>query len=281
MRRLDRLAWEAGIVGRAYGLNMGVRTNAADLLSSLKDHFPYSWKPGKHPVADVVYSLIGASRLGADRANARFRSTVSRMHQLYWGSNRIARTEDFDELLDVFESHTRRLVAEYSPTRVFVHAGVVSWRGQAILIPGRSFSGKTTLVHEFLRAGATYYSDEYAVFDAQGRVHPYIKPLSIREDGDGPQTHYAIEDLGFRSGTRPLSVAAVVVTSFRARARWRPLRLSPGQTALALLENTVQARRKPGEALASFQHAASSAIGLKGPRGDAATVVRSVVELLG
>jgi hypothetical protein len=34
-----------------------------------------------------------------------------------------------------------------------------------------SYSGKTTLVSELIRAGATYYSDEYAVIDERGRVH--------------------------------------------------------------------------------------------------------------
>ena len=57
--------------------------------------------------------------------------------------------------------------------RVFVHAGVVGWKGHAIVIPGRSRSGKTTLVAELVKAGAEYYSDEFAVLDAEGRVHPF------------------------------------------------------------------------------------------------------------
>ena len=64
-------------------------------------------------------------------------------------------------------------VANYAPDRVFVHAGVVAWRGRALVLPGTSFAGKTTLVAELVRAGAIYYSDEYAVLDEQGRVHPY------------------------------------------------------------------------------------------------------------
>ena len=65
-----------------------------------------------------------------------------------------------------------------------MHAGVVGWNGRALLLPGRTLSGKTTLVAELLRAGATYYSDELAVLDARGRVHPFPKPLAIREKGD-------------------------------------------------------------------------------------------------
>ena len=44
--------------------------------------------------------------------------------------------------LRAFEANVQLYVAEMSPEHVFVHAGVVSWRGRAILLPGRSFSGK-------------------------------------------------------------------------------------------------------------------------------------------
>jgi hypothetical protein len=31
-------------------------------------------------------------------------------------------------------------------------------------------------VAELVRAGATYYSDEFAVLDSRGRVHPFPRP---------------------------------------------------------------------------------------------------------
>ena len=73
------------------------------------------------------------------------------------------------------------VIAEVARNRVFVHAGVVGWKGRAIVIPGRSYSGKSTLVSELIRAGAAYYSDEYAVFDSRGRVYPFAKPLEMRD----------------------------------------------------------------------------------------------------
>jgi len=74
-------------------------------------------------------------------------------------------------------------IAETAHDRFFVHAGVVGWNGRAIVIPGQSKIGKTTLVEEFLRIGATYYSDEFAVFDRRGYVHPFARPLRVRTDG--------------------------------------------------------------------------------------------------
>src|SRR4051794_20574153 len=64
------------------------------------------------------------------------------------------------------------------------------------VIPRVSHSGKTTLVAALVRAGATYYSDEYAVFDAQGSVHPYARPLGIRDgNGDRPR-RCPVQELG-------------------------------------------------------------------------------------
>jgi len=169
-----------------------------------------------------------------------------------------------------------------SPRRVFVHAGVVGWRGQAILIPGRSFSGKSTLTAELVKAGATYYSDEYAVLDEHGRVHHYARPLSIRENGHLEKAkRYEVETLGGRSGVKPLPVRLIVVSKYKSGAKWRPRQLSAGEGALALLANTVSARREPKTALAALNHAVSHATVIKGNRGEARQVIDYIFEKLG
>ena len=78
-------------------------------------------------------------------------------------------------------------VAQRSRQMLFVHAGVVGWRGLAIVIPGRSHAGKSTLVAELVRRGAVYYSDEFAVLDETGRVHPYRRTPVLRDDERRPQ----------------------------------------------------------------------------------------------
>jgi hypothetical protein len=161
---------------------------------------------------------------------------------------------------------------------VFVHAGVVGWKGQAIVIPGRSYSGKSTLVAELVRAGATYYSDEYAVLDARGRVHPFSKPLELRQEGKYEQTKITAAELGGHSGTKPLPVGLVLMTQFKSGARWRPRKLTAGKAVLEMLFNTVSARRSPEKALAALQRVTMQAEVLKGVRGDAAEVVPSVLK---
>jgi hypothetical protein len=183
---------------------------------------------------------------------------------------------DLEELFETLESSLHFNVAVDARRRIFVHAGVVGWRGQAIVIPGRSMSGKTTLVAELVRAGATYYSDEFAVFDACGRVHPYARPLMIREEEDKDrQKRYSVEALGGRAGIKPLPVGLVAVTAFKAGAKWRPRVLGPGQALLTLLDNTVIVR--PKTALKFLQPVALGATVLKGSRDEAHKTVERLL----
>src|ERR1700692_1331443 len=115
---------------------------------------------------------------------------MRRLTLLYADSVRVAREVASNQVLEAFETELHLYTATESSDMTFLHAGVVGWQGRAILVPGRSFSGKTTLVRAMLRLGATYYSDEFAVVDNLGRVHPFARPLGIREEGSGAQTKY-------------------------------------------------------------------------------------------
>src|SRR5262249_46651795 len=159
---------------------------------------------------------------------------------LYVGAEILARTADRAEVIERLEWDLRWHIAQAARRRIFLHAGVVGWQGRAIVLPGRSFAGKSPLVAALVRAGATYYSDEYAVFDARGRVHPFPRPLSLRDEQGGQRLH-RVESLGGVAGVRPLPLGMIVLTEYRPGARWRPRRLSPGQAALAVIENTVPA----------------------------------------
>ncbi len=148
MEELDRLGWEAGIAFRAYGTRVGVRVNQADVLERLEPLFPPGWKPARSRVVDRLYSL----RVGPNRPSPS--SRICWYNLLYANTQRISRTTDLDDLLQVLASDMRLFVAETSETRVFIHAGVVGWRGRAIVLPGKTFSGKSTLVAGLVKAGA-------------------------------------------------------------------------------------------------------------------------------
>ncbi|HUS12055.1 MAG TPA: hypothetical protein VMZ30_16440, partial [Pyrinomonadaceae bacterium] len=226
MKKVDGFEWAAGFSLKSYGVRIGIRSNDPAALDRVCRHLPSEWTNVTSPVVDRVYSiLIGA---GGSRVNAR------RLNLLYGDHERLARSFDLDLLFETFESDLRLFVAELATHRVFVHAGVVGWKGQAIVIPGRSYSGKSTLVAELVRAGATYYSDEYAVLDSRGRVHPFSKPLELRDEGDFTQRKVTVAELGGHSGRKPLPVGLVLMTRFRSGARWRPRKLTPGKGVLEM-----------------------------------------------
>src|SRR5438105_11686695 len=230
MEKLDRLGWAGGICLKSYGWRIGIRVNDRNALGRLPAHLPPHWEPSEPPFVDYLFSLwIGGQ---ATRANVR------NYHLLYSGLLKTARTLNLDAVFDVLESELQLFVAEWARDRVFVHAGVVGWDGQAIVIPGRSLSGKSTLVAALLRAGATYYSDEYAVLDDRGHVHPYSRLLSLRQPAGERPKRCSAADLGSRPGIEPLPVGLVAVTKYQSGARWRPRPLTPGKAMLELLNNT-------------------------------------------
>jgi hypothetical protein len=206
---------------------------------------------------------------------------VRRFHLLYAGAEMVARSLDPEAVLERFESDLQLYVAERAPRRIFVHAGVVGWKGRAVVIPGRSLSGKTTLVSELVRAGAVYYSDEYAVIDREGRVHPYARPLAVREGGGLRQTRKAVEEFGGSAGEEPLPVGLVVVSRYERGTSWRPRPLTSGECVLELLSNTVPARRSPARAMSALTKASAGATALTGPRGEAAVAARAIMRCLG
>lgn len=272
MDKLDKLRWTHGISVISYGVRLGIRTNDAQALERAIGFLPEGWKEASSPIVERLFSVY----LGG----AGSRPNVRRYSLLYGGLSRLVRSFDEQEIFTTLQTNMRVTVAEAARRRLFVHAGAVGWNGEAIIIPGRSFSGKTTLVAELVRAGATYYSDEYAVLDAQGRLHPFPKPLSLREN-DGPeQTDYPVEALGGKAGKKPLPVGLVLISDYKAGARWRPQKLSAGQGALAIMAHTISARRQPEVALSTLHRLASRASVLKSKRGEASQLVDSILKTL-
>ena len=246
--------------------------NRPEALDSVRRCLPSGWSPAASPVVDRLYSLVVGSG-GPGLA-------IRRYSLLYGDAERLVRTMDVDEALATLERDLEHVVAAHSPRRHFLHAGVVAWRGRAIVIPGRTLSGKSTLVAALVREGAAYYSDEYAVLDRQGQVHPYLRPLALREDGAAaPATRYPVEALGGRAGRRPVPVGLVVATRYRAGARWRPRELSPGEGMLALLAHAVSARRAPADTLASLRRLVAGARVVTGARGEAKEAAQAILVL--
>ncbi|MFV1988870.1 MAG: hypothetical protein ACC682_16480 [Gemmatimonadota bacterium] len=233
---------------------------------------PPGWKPAETAEVKRLYSVIEGGP--GDRPGVR------RYSMLYANAVVVSRTMNLDEVLSILESELALYVAERARRRIFVHAGVVGWEGKAILIPGSTMSGKTSLVAALLRAGATYYSDEYAVLDERGRVHPFARPLAIREKEGSPSTKRPAAEFGAQAGTNPIPIGLVAVTHYKEGARFSPRRQTEGRAVLELLAHTVPARREPQRAFATLSRAVSGVPVLKGARGEADRVAIALIERL-
>jgi hypothetical protein len=232
-------AAELSMTLEAFGVRVAIRARSADALERARRRMPYATAAHAEEPVTATFTL------------------------------------DSDEGIDRLEAAVRLTIAEHAPERVFVHAGVVAWKERAIVVPGLSFSGKSTLVQALVRAGAAYYSDEYAVCLDSGAIEPFTKPLELRRDGGREQ--YAV-DLPVRDGdAAPIRASLILVTRYVAGSVWRPHELSRGEGVLRLLENTVAARSASERALRALGAVVSSAIVLEGDRGDADETAAAVL----
>lgn len=190
---------------------------------------------------------------------------------LFKGKKKVTAGNDKEIFLKFFDSQVRLTIAEFAEARVFLHAGVVGWQGKAIILPAKSFQGKTTLVKTLTKLGAIYYSDEYAVLDEDGYVHPFPKTLSIRgvtSDKYG-QVEYSVESFGGIKGIEPLPVGMILLTEFEPGADWNPQILSEGTGIMEMLSHTISIRYNPKFSLKVLNKTANRAIIVKTKRGEA------------
>ena len=101
------------------------------------DLLPPGSKLSNDPLVHVLYSFV----IGGNEPHRNVRL----LKLVYADSRRVARERELKAALDRFEADMRLCVAYKARRRVFVHAGVVGWKGKAILVPGRTFTCKTTL----------------------------------------------------------------------------------------------------------------------------------------
>lgn len=246
---------------QSYGVKIGVRADSDDLLSAVKNLLPKINPHGFEIIDDRQAKHIYQVRF---LKNKTFE--VKKEEELLW-------SQEGDFLL-FLQSQIRLTVAEFAESKVFLHAGAVGWRGKAILLPASSFSGKSSLVAALVKRGASYYSDDFAVLDAAGLVHPFHRQLSLRISANKyAQTDFAVEELGGTSANQPISVGLVFIGAYQEGYAnppiWEPEVLSGGQGVMEIIPHTIPIRYNPEFSLSVLNKVARRAIICRSKRGEA------------
>lgn len=159
-----------------------------------------------------------------------------------------------------------------------VHAGVVVLGGRALLLPGKTHSGKSSLVAALLRRGATYFSDEYALIDRAGRVHPYPRPLLVR-NGTPEQTPALPEGYGAATGLEPVPVGWIFSLQYQPSCDWNVAPIAQSDAMLMLLRNTPHILAESPDIVGIFQKAVAGARCYSGVRPEAAQAADEILRL--
>ena len=182
------------------------------------------------------------------------------------------------KFLKFFDAVLRATVGEYAPDLVFLHAGVVGWKGKAIVMPADSFQGKSTITAELVRRGASYYSDDFGIIDPNGQVHAFPRTISLRDGGR--LVDLTPESLGASRNEPPIPVGLVLFTEYKPKAKWRPRISTAGQGALEMIPYALSFRQNPEFCLRVLNLVAASAIIASSPRGTAEEFAELILDFV-
>lgn len=187
--------------------------------------------------------------------------------------------EDLDHaILHIVKALDDALVKRFKKLRA-VHAGAVVLEGRALLVPGSTHAGKSSLIAELLRRGASHLSDEYALIDSEGRVHAYPRPLLLR-NGSSRQSLVLPQHLNAKFASEPASAGWIIAVEYAPEGAWEVSEISQGQAVMLLLQNTPHEMATAPDLLERFVRLASGAECYAGQRGDVAEAAERILDLV-
>lgn len=253
----------------AFGVSWELRSDSASLHHTLLERLPPGAEPRGGSNVERTYALRTLPATIAER-DASF--------LLLADGRPLVRSSDFSEIADAFEENLRWLIAERSPRRVFLRAGVVGWRDRAIVIPGGRGTGKSLLVRALMAAGASYLSDDYAVLDGS-MVEPYPSRVPY---WPSPSHGLAcwLQEFAAAREPKPVPVGVVLFAPYQPGAVFRPKLISRGKALLGMFKHAVAAQRNPAHVLRTLEAVTRRCNALEGVRGDARAVAAYLLERL-
>jgi len=257
---------------KAFGVKIGIRAERKSYLEQISRRLLTVFPNGLEDVNEREIEF-----------HFYIKSKQKGVYELLRNDEKLTDGAEKQKFFDSVESMIRVTVAEFAVGKVFLHAGVVGWKGRAIIIPARSFAGKTTLVAELVKRGAAYYSDEYAVLDDKGDVEPFPKWLSMRGIIDPwRQLDCSVESLGGTAGNETIPIGLILISRFDKQKknpqRWKPRKLSRGEGIMEILPHTLPITNNPEFVLEVLNKLTSRAIIVKTIRGEAAQFAETLLK---
>jgi hypothetical protein len=257
-----------------HGARIGIQANTNQLLDEIIKILPPGWRSLSGTWVDDLYSIVVST------LQTRKHDKTNTSYELYLGSICLIRTRDLNAMIRQLNVSLHLSVAARARRRLFIHSGVVGWKNNAILIPGQSMTGKTSLVRALVENGGTFLSDEYASVDRNGFVYPYPKPMHIRMADNETVEVEADKFFNKKYAIRRLPVKLILFTEYSENAHWRPKKISPGNALLDLLNYTLIAQLQPDKSLEYLKSLVINALCIKSKRGEAHLLTEKIMQYL-
>lgn len=165
-------------------------------------------------------------------------------------------------------SEINNLAVASTPGLAVFHAGAVTANGRAVVLPGASNRGKSTLTTALVRAGFGYLTDEAAAIDA-GVVRAFPKSIALDPGSFGlfpelapaaegelaeriVRREWHLDPARFGSVGTDAEVAAIVCPHWRAGATTRLARVSGTEALHTLLGEAFDFRAGGGAVFAAL-----------------------------
>jgi len=203
--------------------------------------------------------------------------------------------DEGDAALALQDAATETL-ARGSRDGLMFHAAAVALDNVAVMLPGKTGAGKTTLTAHLLRRGFSYLTDEMSYLPlGDSRVSGLPRPLGLKVSGRGIVETEGWEVLAgssttlvlppsARPSTHPPGLVAIVFPQFVAGTRPTVVRLSAAATGMRLMGTLLNARNLDGHGFAETTALALRTPGFEltfGSAVDAADEVSAILASLG
>lgn len=219
------------------------------------------WVPECSPLGEPEVDVLFSYKVGGKLARG-----AENFHLLYVAARQLVRTRDPKEVYQALQKQFYVHLGAFVQDPVAIAAGVVAWKGQAVLILGPNSSGRSTLIQALVEEGATYGSDSLALLSADGStVFPFASP--------GPS-------LPVPSQERPLPLGLAAFVSYRPGAGLRLRKLAPGSACLRLFRHTMAAGVRPVESIRMVSQLVAGRPVFSTRRGEARAAARQLLDWL-